>query len=222
MTETIANSVNTNQRFSLIPWIVGFLAISGVGGSIFFFTHEPNNQGFVDFPTITLLHVIPGAFYLALAPFQFSKNIRARSIEYHRWAGRLLVGIALVIGAAAMFLGLIVPFSGIPEQLVIGFFGTVFLFSIVKGFLCVRAKQIAQHREWMMRAFTIGLSIATMRLIFIPLLIINGNPSDEDAARLSIISFSIAFALHSGFTEYWIRRTRVSSASNTSSAESSS
>ena len=189
--------------------VAGFLAISGIGGSIFFFTHEPNNQGFAQYPNITLLHVLPGALYLLLAPFQFSKKIRSKSLNTHRWSGRILVSIGLVVGAAAMFLGLVVPYSGVPEQIVIGFFGTLFLFSLVRGFTYARAKQIGLHREWMIRAFTIGLSIATMRLIFIPALIIVGDPTRQVTESLSIIAFTIAFILHSGFAEFWIRYTRL-------------
>ncbi len=51
--------------------LVGFLAITGVGSSVVYFLREPNNPGFLDYPTVTLLHVIPGGIYLALAPFQF-------------------------------------------------------------------------------------------------------------------------------------------------------
>ena len=191
-----------------LPFIIGFLALSGIGGSIFFFTHEPNNQGFIDYPNITNFHVIPGAIYLVLAPFQFSATLRKRSLNTHRFAGRVLSAIGLVVGATALFLGLIVPYSGVSEQLVIGFFGVLFLFSIVRGFLYIRSKEIALHREWMMRAFAIGLSIATMRLIFIPALIIVGNPTRQETEMLSIIAFTIAFVLHCSIAEIWIRTTR--------------
>ena len=191
-----------------LPFIIGFLALSGIGGSIFFFTHEPNNQGFIDYPNITNFHVIPGAIYLALAPFQFSATLRKRSLNTHRFAGRVLSAIGLVVGATALFLGLIVPYSGVSEQLVIGFFGVLFLFSIVRGFLYIRSKEIALHREWMMRAFAIGLSIATMRLSFIPALIIVGNPTRQETEMLSIIAFTIAFVLHCSIAEIWIRTTR--------------
>lgn len=200
---------------TVLAVIVIFLALSGVGGSVFFFTHEPNNQAFVDHPTITAFHVILGAVYLAMAPLQFSSKLRSKHLDFHRWSGRLLVPVGLIIGAAALFFGLIAPYSGLPEQIIIGIFGSFFLFSLIRGYQCVRAKQINEHREWMIRAFAIGLSIATMRLIFIPALIVNGNPSVEDAQRLSIIAFTLAFALHSGFAEYWIRSTRSAGTSNT-------
>ena len=84
----------------------------------------------------------------------------------------------------------------------------LFLISLVKGFLYIRAGQIALHREWMIRAFAIGLSIATMRLLFVPALIIVGDPTHSQIETLSIMSFTVVFCLHCGFAEYWIRRSR--------------
>ena len=193
---------------SALSILVGFLAIAGIGGSIFFLFTGGNNEGFEEFPTITNLHVIPGVIYLALAPLQFVKQIRNSFKSYHRWIGRVLALIAVVAGSGAMFLGLITPYSGIPEQIVIAIFGSLFLFSTLRGFVCARARKFSEHREWMIRAFAIGLSIATMRLIFVPILILIGEPSREEAEFFSIVSFTIAFALHSGFAEYWIRHTR--------------
>ena len=207
---------------TVLSFVVGFLALAGIGGSIFFMFSGGANEGFAEYPTITNLHVIPGAIYLALAPLQFSKKVRNKSRTYHRWAGRLLAAIALAAGAGALFLGVIIPYSGLPEQIVTGFFGCFFLFSTVQGFVCARAKKFDAHREWMMRAFAIGLSIATMRLIFVPILIIIGEPSRADAEFYSIVSFTIAFILHSGFAEYWIHRTRIKRDSTQAAAFSTS
>jgi len=204
------NSTNTcvNSKVKLIGILIGFLAITGVGASVFHFLKEPYNLGFNEFPTITALHVIPGAIYLALAPFQFVTLIRSRWIDYHRWMGRLLVLIGLLVGASALFIAIVIPFSGWVESVINGFFALLFVYSMIRGYLSIRAKQIDIHREWMIRAFALGLAIATMRLIFIPVLIIAGNPSHDQIAMLSIVSFTIAFTLHIGLAEIWIRTTR--------------
>ena len=60
----------------------------------------------------------------------------------------------------------------------------------------------------MMRAFAIGLSIVTMRLIFIPILIAIGGPTREEAEFYSIVAFTIAFVVHAVVAEFWIRYTR--------------
>lgn len=200
--------MSTKNKARFMGILIGFLAINGVGASVFYFLHEPANSGFIKFPIITAIHVIPGAIYLALAPFQFVTLIRSRWLNYHRWTGRILVLIGLFVGASALFIAIVIPFSGWVESVINGFFAILFVYSIVKGFLCIRAGQIALHREWMIRSFAVGLAIATMRLIFIPALIIVGNPTHDQIAMLSIVSFTIAFTLHIGIAEMWIRSTR--------------
>ena len=190
--------------------VVGLLALLGVGASATHYLQEPYNPGFLRYPTIVAMHVVLGGVYLALAPFQFVGRIRSRHLAYHRRVGRLLVAIGLVVGVTALFLGLVVPFSGWPERVVIGLFGSLFLFALVKGFVHVRAGRVASHREWMIRAFAIGLSVASMRLIFIPALIEAADPTDAQIAALSVASFAAAFVLHASVAELWIRATRSS------------
>jgi uncharacterized membrane protein len=203
-----------NSKVKFIGVLVGFLAITGVGASVFHFLKEPYNLGFNDFPIITALHIIPGGIYLAIAPFQFVTLIRSRWIDYHRWTGRFLVLIGLLTGASALLIAIAIPFSGWIESVINGFFAILFVFSTIKGYLTVRGGQIALHREWMIRSFAVGLAIATMRLIFIPALIIVGRPTHDQIAMLSIVSFTIAFILHIGIAEIWIRSTRDSSESS--------
>jgi hypothetical protein len=107
-------------------------------------------------------------------------------------------------------MGLVIPFSGWPERVIIGLFGTLFLVALVKGFVHVRAGRVALHREWMIRAFAIGLSIATMRLIFIPAMLVVADLTDEQIAVLSVASFAAAFVLHASVAELWICATRRS------------
>jgi len=157
------------------------------------------------------LHVILGGVYLTLAPFQFVKGIRSRHLTYHRWTGRLLVAIGVVVGVTALFMGLVIPKAGWPERVVIGFFGGLFLIALVKGFLHVRAGRVALHREWMIRAFAVGLAIATARLIFFPaLLITTADPTDGLFGTLLVVALAVAFVLNASAAELWIRATRRS------------
>jgi predicted membrane protein DUF2306 len=194
----------------LLGVVVVFLALVGVGASAAHYLQEPYNPGFLEFPTIVALHVVLGGLYLALAPLQFVRRIRSRHLGYHRWAGRVLVSIGLVIGATALFMGLVIPLSGWPERVVIGLFGSLFVIALLKGFVHIRARRVALHREWMIRAFAIGLSIVTQRLIFVPALLIVADPTDGQIATLSVASFAAAFVLHSSLAEVWIRFTRRS------------
>jgi hypothetical protein len=202
--------------------VVGFLATAGVGAAVSHYLLPPTNPGFLLFPLITALHIVLGGTYLALAPFQFVKKIRSRWPGYHRWTGRLLVAIGLVVGTTALFMAWIIPFAGWPERVILGFFGVLFLVELGKGFLHIRARRTTLHREWMIRAFALALAIATMRLIFIPALIVastNGVPTHQQIETLSIIANSVAFPLHAVVAEVWIRTGRRKQTSTAGAAQ---
>jgi uncharacterized membrane protein len=200
-----------------IGWLlgvaVGFLALVGVGATAAHYLQEPYNPGFLDFPNIVALHVVLGGVYLALAPFQFVRSIRSRHLGYHHRVGRLLVVIGVVVGVTALLMGLVIPFSGWPERVVVGLFGSLFLFALVKGFVHVRTGRVALHREWMIRAFAIGLAIATQRVLFVPAIMITmADPTDGRFGTLLIAALAVAFVVHASVAELWIRATRRSSA----------
>lgn len=202
---------------------VGFLAFVGIGASVSYFFREPANLGFLEFPTIVAVHVIFGAVYMALAPLQLIRRIRSRHIGYHRRAGRILVAVGMVVGVTALFMGLVIPFSGWMESVLIGLFGSLFLFAIGKGFVHVRAGRVAQHREWMIKAFAIALAIATQRVIFIPSLFVFGvtAPTDERVVTLSLKAWAAALIVHSSLAEVWIRLTRKRSVPEAGRAKAS-
>jgi uncharacterized membrane protein len=203
---------------------IGFLALVGIAASASYFFREPANLGFLEYPGIVAVHVVLGAVYLLFAPFQFIQRIRTRHRGYHRQMGRALVAVGLVVGATALFLGLVIPFSGWAEAVLIAIFGSLFLVALVKGFIHIRAGRVAQHREWMIRAFAIGLSIATQRLIFIPALIVAGvvDPADARVVTLSLVAWSASLVVHASLAEIWIHLTPQRGVPSASGAETPS
>jgi uncharacterized membrane protein len=192
----------------LLTGLVVVLALLGGAAVVSHFLVEPYNPAFIDHAVITRTHVVLGGVYLLWAPFQFVARIRDRHPAYHRRSGRVLVGIGLVVGVTALFLGVVIAFGGNAERVVIGAFGGLFLLALVLGVVRIRQGRVAQHREWMIRAFAIGLSVATMRLMLIPALMLT-DLGDDQVAWLFVISFTVAFAIHAGVAELWIRRTRA-------------
>jgi hypothetical protein len=133
--------------------------------------------------------------------------------RYHRWAGRPLVAIGQVAGATGLFMAWVIPFAGWPERVILGFFGLLFLVATVRGFLRIRAGQVAAHREWMIRPFAIGLAIATDRLIIVAIVVVmladtTGEPTRAQAEAIAISAFTIAFTLHAVLPEAWTHATR--------------
>lgn len=154
-------------------------------------------------PAMTLLHVIPGALFLSLGLLQFSSRIRSRYIRFHRWSGRVLMVAAIVSGVAGLYFGVVIPFAGFGEASVIALVGAFIIVAVVRGFLAIRRGDTARHREWMIRAFAVGIAVSTVRVIggfmqlFMPM----------PPAQTIVISFWSGWVITLGAAELWIRLT---------------
>jgi hypothetical protein len=65
----------------------------------------------------------------------------------------------------------------------------------------------------MIRAFAIGLAIATDRLIIVAMLILllgdlEAEPTRAQSEAIAISAFTVAFTVHAVLAEIWIRATR--------------
>jgi uncharacterized membrane protein len=148
----------------------GIAALMGVApGSTEHRRHEAYvrdlTRKFGEHPGMTMLHMIPGALILALAPWQFSSAIRRRHPAVHRWSGRTLLVLAFAAAASAAFFGLGMPLGGAWEASATAIFGAFFLFAGTRGWIAIRAGDVARHREWMTRMFATALGIAVMRAL---------------------------------------------------------
>jgi uncharacterized membrane protein len=165
------------------------------------------DQRYASRPFLTLLHVVPGAAFLALAPLQFVARIRQRRLRFHRVLGRILVIIGLVSGVAALIFGLFIPFAGTIERIPIGLFGIIFLISMTKGYLAIRRGDQAAHREWMIRGFATALAISSVRVaasVLDPLM----APRGFDIRQILVTSFWVGWIVTLAAAETWIVATR--------------
>lgn len=158
-------------------------------------------------PVLALLHVGAGALFLILAPFQFSLWVRQRFIAFHRWSGRVLLPLAFITGSSALYFGLVVPFGGLFEAIAVTIFDMLFLLSITLAFIAIRRRQVARHREWMIRAFALALAISTVRVVggLLDLVLAPAGIPADDVFAIAIWS---GWVLTLGAAELWIRYTR--------------
>jgi hypothetical protein len=122
------------------------------------------DAAFAQKSVLTLVHIVPALVLVSLVPFQFSRSFRNRHLRTHRWVGRTIVVLGLIIGFSALGL-LRNPIGGALEVSAILTFDAVFLVSLIKAFVYARRRQIALHREWMIRAMSVALGVATVRPI---------------------------------------------------------
>jgi uncharacterized membrane protein len=158
-------------------------------------------------PILTLVHIVPGTLFMILGPLQFSSTIRTRHLGWHRWSGRVFVICGLVIGISALVMSFRMPaIGGVNQAAATTLFGSFFLFAVCKAFWHIRRREIVLHREWMIRAFSIGLAVATIRPI-VGIFFATSPLTDLTPREFFGIAFWIGFVLHLIAAEAWIRTT---------------
>jgi uncharacterized membrane protein len=123
------------------------------------------DTGFAGKQALTLIHILPGGLFLSLCLLQFAPGVRQKHLQVHRWLGRVLVTIGLVIGISALIMSYTMNIGGANETAATTLFAIVFLICLTKAYLLIRRKEVARHREWMIRAYGAALGVATTRPI---------------------------------------------------------
>ncbi len=149
-----------------------------------------------------LLHVGAGILALAAGPFQFSPALRIRSPRLHRRLGYLFFAGVAVGGLAGLYSATI-TLGGMSARIGFALLALLWLSTAAAALAAIRRRDLAAHREWMVRCFGLTLAAVSLR-IQLPLLEA-ATGSFEDAYRtvawLSWVPNLIA-------AELWIRRTR--------------
>jgi uncharacterized membrane protein len=156
---------------------------------------------------LTMVHIIPGLLFVLLAPLQFVRALRNRRPRLHRWMGRIVLASGAVIGITALVMSPQMAIGGLNETVATMLFAILFLFALAKGFASIRRGNVALHREWMIRAFAIGMAVATIRPImgvfFATSRLTHLTPHDFFGT-----AFWLGFTVQSIVAEVWINYTR--------------
>lgn len=166
------------------------------------------DTGFARHTALTLIHILPGALFLTLAAVQFMPGVRQKHLRLHRWMGRCLVVLGLIIGVSALVMSYKMNIGGPNETAATTFYAMVFLVCLVKAYLHARRKEIARHREWMIRAYAVGLGVATTRPIVGMFFAFRRLTPHEFFGIAFWLGFTITFLA----AEAWIDYTRYSAA----------
>ncbi len=176
------------------------------------FSGNPDSpdDGFFRHPWMTVIHILPGFLFATLGLLQFRKSIRVRWPDLHRWIGRVAVVSGLIIGSSGILMGFKLSVGGISETGATTLFGSLFLFSLIKAYLYVRQKHFLLHRQWMIRAYAIGMAVTTTRPI------VGFFFATSPLTGLAFRDFFgtalwIGFTLHLIAAEAWINHTRQTS-----------
>jgi uncharacterized membrane protein len=167
------------------------------------------DEAFARHSLLTMVHIVPGLLFLVLGPLQFVRRLRSRRPRLHRWTGRVVLASGVVVGATALLMTTRMAIGGANETAATMLFAILFLVALARAFLAIRRGQVALHREWMIRAFAIGLAITTIRPI-VGVFFATRGITHLTPHEFFGIAFWLGFTTHSIAAEMWISHTRPS------------
>ena len=112
---------------------------------------------------LLLPHGLFGITALVAGGFQFSERIRRDRLQLHRWLGRVyLVAVSIAAPLAVMMgTGPVEPASIRVEQI---FQGGLWWLCAAIAYACIRNRQVALHKAWMMRSYAFTLIFVLSRV----------------------------------------------------------
>jgi uncharacterized membrane protein len=122
-------------------------------------------------------HVFASLVALAVGPFQFAARLRAARPALHRWLGRLYLGAGVLVGGSAGLYMAAYAFGGPLSRLGFACLALAWLYTGLRAYLAVRARNFAAHRRWMVRNFSLTFAAVTLRL-WLPASVAAGVPFD--------------------------------------------
>lgn len=170
-------------------------------------TQPPLDYMFALSPWLTLIHVLPGILFMILGPFQFNAALRAKQPQLHRLAGWTFVTCSAIIGVSALVMSFVMPaIGGVNQATATALFAAYFLFALYQAVRHIRRREVAMHRVWMLRTFSTGLAVATIRPI-VGIFYATSAFSGLTPHEFFGAAFWLGFVLHLMATEGWINLT---------------
>ncbi|PEF46992.1 hypothetical protein CON22_09100 [Bacillus cereus] len=116
------------------------------------------------------IHITTSIVALVIGPFTLSTRFRERNINRHRIIGRIyMVGI-LLGGFSGLYLSFYAT-GGLVAKLGFGLLSVFWLTSAYQALNRVKNKKIKDHRNWMIRNYSLTFGAVTLR-IWLPLFIV--------------------------------------------------
>jgi uncharacterized membrane protein len=151
------------------------------------------------------MHVVGGATFGILGPIQFGRVLMRKYGQLHRVLGRVFVAAGAMISLSS--LSLLWHFPAAYSLAVNSgrlLFGIALGAALVMAMLAIRKRDFARHRNWMIRAYAIGMGATAVTMVFFPIYAITGA---APTGLVSDIVFLGSWTACIVFAEALVRRT---------------
>jgi uncharacterized membrane protein len=187
---------------SLVPAFAGAARLGQIKSG----TVTPENARFLAMPLPVVIHIIGAMTYSIVGAFQFSPGFRKHNRIWHRMAGRILLPAGLAVAMSGLWMTLSYPWprgdgAGVfLERLV---FGAAMLIALNFGTDALRRRKYAEHGDWMIRAYAIGLGAGTQVLTHLPwFLLVDLKPGETPRA----VMMGLGWVINVVVAEWVIRK----------------
>lgn len=132
-------------------------------------------------PTSVFVHTLFGPIALLLGIVNLLPAMRRRRWALHRLVGRIYLVAGMMLSLAGGYLAVFAAGGPVAR---LGFFvlAVATLGTLAGGYVTIRRRRIVEHREWMLRSYSLIFGAVTLR-IWLPLLIIAHQGEFDPAYR---------------------------------------
>lgn len=145
---------------SISGYAIAFLVIENLGSPYL-------KEKFFLTPLATYSHIIGGAVALAIGSFQLSTTMRKKHLVLHRFMGRTYLIAVLFGGIGGLYMAT-VSMGGWVAHFGFGTLAVLWLTTGTMAYIRIRQGQVAEHRKWMIRNFSLTLAAVTLR-VYLPI-----------------------------------------------------
>jgi Predicted membrane protein (DUF2306) len=167
------------MTLALLLYLATFIAIISAPIRMFQILTDqlpPDAIKFNAVPWALFLHSLGGMTFGLLGPIQFSGALKKRFGKFHRISGRIFVVAGMMLGFSA--LRLLIEFPNGSTWVLItarAVAGLGLMAALMVALIAIINRDIVKHRNWMIRAYAIGMGSATIAFIQLPIFLIRGN-----------------------------------------------
>ena len=133
-------------------------------------------------------HTLSGVIAPVAGAMQFSSRLRRRHLKFHRALGRIYV-VSVFIGAPT---GIALA-AGRPGMPGTSMQAAAWMVCTTAAFIAARNRQIAQHRQWMVRSYAVTFTFVSSRVL--NLWPVYWSHLGDSLAAVGVIAFTLASLL---------------------------
>jgi len=153
-------------------------------------------------PFIFIVHALSGGVALIAGSLQFNRSLLSKNRQLHRISGRIYVYSIWIVSVSAFWNAIFFDVT-VLAKILFGILAILWFTTTTIAYLRIRRRKIREHREWMIRSFSLSFFFVTFSF-WVPGLTGTTLPY-EVAYPLAVF---LSWFLNLVFAEIWIRWTR--------------